>query len=554
MGVIDSGVGTMGIRNLSVFFKIFASIGAVVLLALVVQATDFRRRQAAALESSLRAKTEALALLVAYQAATVADFALLSTLAAPGGNGDDDPFGFVPDAGSGSELQKTFAVAAQDDDFAFAVAFLRNGRRLGDYRTDRAPFEIEPTAIDAPRFEARPSEGLLLYRQPLSVARDDDVQERVGSLLIAMSTARIEREMADTTRSALVIAVSIGVLGLGVAFLLARILSARLAAMASVAEKVAEGDLSHSPLEEGSHDEIGRLAEAFNRMLVSQRTLVKQIADTAHQLAGSAADVSANAHQQEQGAREQSSSIEEISSSMAALSDTARVISDNADSTSTVAEQMSNNARLGQDALRAARSSIGEIVERNELIADRINKLYKKSQSIITIVDIIDDISDRLDLLALNAALEGSRVGELGKGFSLVAQEMRRLAENVVESTKEIKGTIEDIHRYIQAAIEASSQGTATSRQGVEEMAKLADAISSLFGLIERTAQSSRKITVGTQQQLTSTQQMVAAMGEVASVSSQGLLSAQEVTRAAHDMADLAARLREQITAFKVDE
>ncbi len=131
---------------------------------------------------------------------------------------------------------------------------------------------------------------------------------------------------------------------------------------------------------------------------------------------------------------------------------------------------------------------------------------------------------------------------------------MRRLAENVIGSTKQIKGTIEDIHRYIQAAIEANSQGTATSRQGVEEMAKLADAICSLFALIERTAQSSRKVTVGTQQQLTSTQQMVAAMGEVASVSSQGLASAQEVTHAAQELAELSVRLREQITVFKVEE
>lgn len=534
--------------NLSVFLKIFLSIALVVLTSIAFQITYFPFKQAEELEASLRAKTEALALLLAYQAATVADFASLEALG-PG----DGPGGMVQDADS--ELKRTFSAAAQDDDFAFAAVFLANGTLLDEFQTDQSPFEVKaPDRISEVEFQDFADERLLLLSQPLVLSRDRGSPETVGAMVLAMSRERIEVQKAETLRTSIFAALLIGVLGLGTAFAVARFLAKRVSAMVAVAEKVAQGDLSHRPLETGSEDEIGRMALAFNRMLISQRTLVKEIGDTAYQLAGGAGDVSANARQQEQGAREQSSSIEEISSSMAALSDTARVISDNADSTSTVAEEMSNNARQGQEALRAARNSIGEIVERNEIIADRINKLYEKSQSIINIVDIIDDISDRLDLLALNAALEGSRVGDLGKGFSLVAQEMRRLAENVIGSTKEIKGTIEDIHRFIQAAIEASGQGTVTSRQGVEEMAKLADAISSLFGLIDRTAQSARKITVSTQQQLSSTQQMVAAMGEVASVSSQGLSSAQEVTRAAQDMAALSSRLREQISAFKVED
>jgi methyl-accepting chemotaxis protein len=374
-----------------------------------------------------------------------------------------------------------------------------------------------------------------------------------ASIVLGLATAHIREQRTQIFLTTFII----GIFILGIAFLVAglvaRFIATRLSVMSDVAEKVAHGDLSHPPLQVGSDDDIGRMASAFNRMLISQRNLVKQINDTAVRLNGAAGEFSGNARQQEQGAREQSSSLEEVSSSMGALSDTARVIATNADSMGQVSEEMSTTVRVGQDALRIARNAIGEIAEQNDLIADRISKLYEKSQAIINVVDIIDDISDRLDLLALNAALEGSRVGDVGKGFSLVAQEMRRLAENVIGSTKEIKETIEEIHRFIQASLEASQQGRSTSRQGVEEMAKMAESMASIFSLIEQATESARKITVSTQQQLSSTQQMVAAMGEVAAVSNQGLVSAQEVTRASSDMTDLAGRLREQVSLFKID-
>jgi methyl-accepting chemotaxis protein len=521
------------LRTLSIFWKIFSAISMVVLAVVIFQLLYFPTRQINGLNAALRDKGEALVRLLSYQAGPAIDFGVSKTIV------------------------ESFRGASRDPDFAFAIAFTDDAKRLAEYaderrlaelRVDRAIFErlLAPERLTDLKIETI-GNVLLVYGSAISESGAR------GSVVLGLSTNRVQNEILAVQSATFLLGVVILAGAFLIAIILARFIATRLTVMSDVAEKVAHGDLSHPPLVVGAEDDIGRMAGAFNRMLISQRNLVKQINDTAVQLNGVAGEFSENARQQEQGAREQSSSLEEVSSSMSALSDTAHVIATNADSMSQVSEEMSTTVRLGQDALRIARSAIGEIAEQNDLIADRINKLYEKSQAIINVIDIIDDISDRLDLLALNAALEGSRVGDIGKGFSLVAQEMRRLAENVTGSTKEIKETIEEIHRFIQASLEASQQGTATSRQGVEEMAKMAESMGSIFGLIEQTTESARKITVSTQQQLSSTQQMVAAMGEVAAVSNQGLVSAQEVTRAAGDMSDLARRLRDQVSRFRID-
>ena len=521
------------LRNLSIFWKIFLAIAAVVLAVVILQLLYFPARQINGLNAALRDKGEALVRLLSYQAGPAIDF------------------------GDSKAIAESFRGASRDPDFAFAIAFAEDGKRLAEFADDRrlAELRVERFIFERLRPIERQLDNkvesignvLLIYGSTTSESGAR------GSVVLGLSTNRVQNEIVAVQSATFLLGAVILAGALLVAIILARFIATRLTVMSDVAEKVAHGDLSHPPLVVGAEDDIGRMAGAFNRMLISQRNLVKQINDTAVQLNGVAGEFSENARQQEQGAREQSSSLEEVSSSMSALSDTARVIASNADSMSQVSEEMSTTVRVGQDALRIARNAIGEIAEQNDLIADRINKLYEKSQAIINVVDIIDDISDRLDLLALNAALEGSRVGDVGKGFSLVAQEMRRLAENVIGSTKEIKETIEEIHRFIQASLEASQQGTATSRQGVEEMAKMAESMGSIFGLIEQATESARKITVSTQQQLSSTQQMVAAMGEVAAVSNQGLVSAQEVTRAAGDMSDLAGRLRDQVSRFRID-
>lgn len=341
--------------------------------------------------------------------------------------------------------------------------------------------------------------------------------------------------------------------GAGISYGFSRIIVRPLYTIVSVLEEVSRGNLQAST-NIATRDELALLGGSVNRMIGALRDIVARVRITSVQVNDAAEEILATSETQEQGANEQRSSIEEISNSMNALSETAQAIASNADDTTGLAEEMSADVKVGQESLGRSRASMSQIVTHNELVYGRISSLYEQSQAIISVIDIIDSISDRLDLLALNAALEGSRAGEVGKGFSLVAQEMRRLAENVIGSTKEIKQTVQEIHSYTQSSLDASQQSTKTTSEGAEAMEQTVGVMQKIFESVDKTTDASRQITVITQQQLSSSEQMVGAMQEIASISTQGLSSSQQVTRAAKEMAELSASLRDSMSVFQIGD
>ena len=510
-------------RNLSVFGKIFGAIGVTVFGIVVFQVIYFPAQQIEANEEALRAKLRSFGEIMAQLVSPALEF------------------------GDTESAREGLQALDKDPDFAYAALINERGKITAKNGIDDEQAKaLDAAWRDVPEVKEEAERLVMTY--PITTKGNAK-----GILIIAVKTDEIVSKSAAIRSTTVYVGLLLIVFALTGALFVARVISRRLVNMATIADRVANGDLSAQPLDDAWGDEVGSMARSFNRVLASQRELVKQISGSAESISSTSSEFISNAQEQEQGLREQSATIEEISASMNALSDAARGVAENANAMAQVSGEMTNNAGTGQNALQAADASIKQIVVKNEEISDRINALYEKSQAIISVVDIIDDISDRLDLLALNAALEGSRVGEAGKGFSLVAQEMRRLAENVSGSTKEIKGTIEEIHRHIQVSLQSSQDGIATTREGAGQMKTMAEVFSQTFTLINASAESARSITVSAKQQLSGTQQMVSAMKQVAGVAAQGLSSAQEITHAAGDMTDLAARLRAQVQPFKID-
>jgi methyl-accepting chemotaxis protein len=374
----------------------------------------------------------------------------------------------------------------------------------------------------------------------------------LGYAHVGMEAARIAAIIRGVRRGLLILFSVFLVVGLAVAFATSRILVRPIFNLTSVLASVSQGDL-RVEARVNTRDELALLAQSVNTMIRSIREIVRGVRSASILVDGASNEILSSSQEQESGVVEQSASLEEIARTMTGLMDTATAIANNADELTSMAEAMSDDVHSGQGRLNDTRASMGEIVRHNELIADRIADLYEQSQSIISVIDIIDDISDRLDLLALNAALEGSRAGDLGKGFSLVAHEMRRLAENVGNSTKEIKKTVQEIHQYTEAATEASREGQAKTTEGAAEMETTVETMQTIFDLITKATDASRQIKVITQQQLSSTQQMVGAMKEASAVAQEGRVAAQETTRASSELAQISSDLREQVAVFSVD-
>ncbi|HZA14946.1 MAG TPA: methyl-accepting chemotaxis protein [Myxococcaceae bacterium] len=323
-------------------------------------------------------------------------------------------------------------------------------------------------------------------------------------------------------------------------------------AVDSLISLVRSGDLAHWT-STTDDPQLGPLLESFGKVIDTLRTFVREINEAALRLSSSANQVLAASTQHETSATEQAAAIHETTATMEELKHASAQIAENAGAVARVAEETLGAARSGRGAISEFIQAMQQIRRDGAAVADSIAKLSKRVERIGTVVEVIDEIADRSDLLALNAALEGSRAGEAGKGFSIVAAEMRRLAENVLESTKEIKNLITEIREATAAAGTAADASKVATETGEKLGAVAAQSVEGILAGVQETSDAARVINLATQQQRTATEQVVASMAEIEDVTRQTTQASKQSTGAAAELTGLAARLAELIKRFKAD-
>lgn len=315
---------------------------------------------------------------------------------------------------------------------------------------------------------------------------------------------------------------------------------------------VREGDLSR--WNTSTEDpQLAPLLEGFGKVIETLRTFVREMNEAALRLSSSANQVLAASTQHETSSTEQAAAIHETTATMEELKHASAQIAENAGAVARVAEETLGAARAGRGAIAEFIQAMQQIRSDGIAVADSIAKLSKRVERIGTVVEVIDEIADRSDLLALNAALEGSRAGEAGKGFSIVAAEMRRLAENVLDSTKEIKSLITEIREATANAGSAADASKVATESGEKLGAVAAQAVEGILAGVQETSDAARVINLATQQQRTATEQVVASMAEIEDVTRQTTQASKQATGASAELSQLAGRLAELIKRFKAD-
>jgi len=337
-------------------------------------------------------------------------------------------------------------------------------------------------------------------------------------------------------------------------FLVVRKYTQPLLRLTQVARRIADGNLDEEVAVESS-DEIGTLAEAFNKMttvivknlkveIEKSERLMASIKDAIVHLSSSANEMMAISVQQSSGAAEQAAAVQQVTTTSEEIAITAKQITDNAQSVEKIAESTSSSCHVGTGEVSNAIDGMANLKSQVQSIAESMLKLGDNSQKIGGIVEIIDEISDQTNLLALNAAIEAAGAGEAGKRFAIVAQEVRRLAERTVDATRQIKGLIEEIQKATNSTIMVTEEGT----KAVDSAAGLVDKVQlsfgSIIGLVEDTARSAKEITLSTQQQTSACEQMADTMNEVRDVAQQVAGSAQETERAIAEIISQVEKLR----------
>jgi methyl-accepting chemotaxis protein len=323
-------------------------------------------------------------------------------------------------------------------------------------------------------------------------------------------------------------------------------------AVESLTHLVRSGDLAHWS-STTDDQQLGPLLDSFSKVIDTLRTFVREINEAALRLSSSANQVLAASTQHETSATEQAAAIHETTATMEELKHASAQIAENAGSVARVAEETLGAARSGRGAIGEFIQAMQQIRRDGAAVAESITKLSRRVERIGTVVEVIDEIADRSDLLALNAALEGSRAGEAGKGFSIVAAEMRRLAENVLDSTKEIKNLITEIREATAAAANAADASKTATESGERLGSVAAEAVEGILAGVQETSDAARVINLATQQQRTATEQVVASMAEIEDVTRQTTQASKQSTGAAAELTGLAGRLAELIRRFKAD-
>jgi methyl-accepting chemotaxis protein len=325
------------------------------------------------------------------------------------------------------------------------------------------------------------------------------------------------------------------------------------AAIEAMVRLVIQGDLSGT-LRLGVADAaLTPLIAGVGQVMETLKKFVTEIREAALQLSTSSAEVLAAATQNESSTSAQASAIHETTATMEELKGASHQIAENAQMVAAIAEQTLSGARQGEGAIKAFMTSMENVRHNAIEVDDAIAKLSKRVERIGTVVEVIDEIADRSDLLALNAALEGAKAGDAGRGFSIVAAEMRRLAENVMESTKEIKNLITEIREATHAAKEASDGNKKMAGEGEKLGGNAMQSVTGILSGIQETSDAARVIHLATQQQRTATEQVVQSMSEIEEVTRQAQSGSKQATGAASELTKLAERLADLVKRFKVD-
>ncbi len=316
--------------------------------------------------------------------------------------------------------------------------------------------------------------------------------------------------------------------------------------LAHQANSIANGDLT-------SQVEFkGVLGEAFNKMRVNLTEIIVQVKEAILQMGTACNQILATAEEQASGASEQAASVGQTTASIEELSATAGQISESSHIQAGMAESTQKNAEESAQAMEEAAKLMGRILHQTETGAEKIMSLGEKSQQIGKVLGIINEVAAETKMLSLNAAIEASKAGEAGKGFSVVASEIRKLAENVVKST----GTIEEIAMEIQSAantsVMAAEEGVKVVNAGSEKLELVEKAMQEIVSMAEQTTDSAKQVSMATGQQKGASDQVVITMRELSEVARQMAGAAEDTTKAANGLSRMAGKLKQIISRFQL--
>jgi len=273
------------------------------------------------------------------------------------------------------------------------------------------------------------------------------------------------------------------------------------------------------------------------------RSLSGQIGSAVRHIQSSSTELQAAATQQATSARESATSMAEITTTISELLATSRQIAQSAQQVAGVADQTASAARSGDSTVQVATASIASIRRQVDLVVDHTLELGRKSQQIGAVLDIVAELAEQTNILAINATIEAAGAGESGRRFSVVADEIRKLADRVAGSAKEIRTLIDDVRGAVNSTVMATETGSKAVDAGAREFQQVASAFGQIAGMVITATQASREIELSTKQQASAVEQVNLAIGNSAQAARETEVSLNQTIQAVTQLATLSHAL-----------
>jgi methyl-accepting chemotaxis protein len=363
----------------------------------------------------------------------------------------------------------------------------------------------------------------------------------------------VERQTESRANTITVVLVGFGLfLGIVTAVLMARSITGSLTSMLWMIQKVSAKDLAVKDIEVTSGDEIGQAEVALNSMKNTLHEMVQSIAATAEHLASASEEISSGASQSAETARVQSDQTQQVAAAMQEMSLTVQSVSEHSQKASDSSHKAAQAARQGGEVVEQTLSTMRSIADSSKTVAARIAELGKSSEQIGKIVAVIDDLAGQTNLLALNAAIEAARAGEQGRGFAVVADEVRKLAERTTKATQGIGEMIESIQVETRNAVQAIELGSRDVGIGVEKTSASGTALQEIIQMSEQMGDMISQIATAAIEQSSATEQVNANVAQISNLTQGASSAAEQTAKACAELSTMALDLQNLVNQFKL--